>query len=136
MFGKTLKIIYYVAVIAVVVMVVVFYFQAKQYASASEFATTDVGAFVNDFYDWALKICIGLAVVMLMYAGYLYVTSAGNTDQNNRAKEFIISSLTGLVFLILASLVFNTLESKPGQQTAPVENSSEESPVIPLEART
>lgn len=112
MFGKILKITYYVSVIAVIVVTLVFYFQVKQYASANEFATTDVGAFVKDFYDWALKICIGLAVVMLMYAGYLYVTSAGNTDQNNRAKEYIVGTLSGLVFLILASLVYNTLESK------------------------
>lgn len=110
MFGKILKITYYVSITITIIIVLIYYYQS----ASAEFLTgssQNIQEWVKEFYDWAIKICIGLAVIMLMYSGYLYVTSAGNTEQIGRAKEYIISALSGLVFLILAGLIFGTLKS-------------------------
>ena len=107
--SKILSYLYIFSILTVFSTVGWMYFSQKQIISASEFNSSSLDTFVNDFYPWAMTISIGLAVIMLMYSGYLYVTSAGNTDNMNKAKEYIVGALTGLAFLMLAALIFRTL---------------------------
>ena len=50
-----------------------------------------------------------LAVVMLIYAGVQYITSAGNPVQVAKASKTITASVTGLVIAILAYAIVTTL---------------------------
>jgi hypothetical protein len=61
--------------------------------------------YISNIYNWSIGIAAGLAVIMLIYAGYLYVTSAGNPESINLAKEVIIGAIAGFVFLVLAALI-------------------------------
>lgn len=61
--------------------------------------------YISNIYNWSIGVAAGLAVIMLIYAGYLYVTSAGNPESINLAKEIIIGAIAGFVFLILAALI-------------------------------
>lgn len=42
------------------------------------------------------------AVIIMILAGYFYVTSGGNPSSTKRAREAIIYSVVGLVVIILA----------------------------------
>lgn len=112
-YTKAVKYAYYISLAIVAITIALIYLYTKQVITAddAQFVTTDLTSFVQDFYKWALTISISLAVLMLVYAGYLFVTSAGNVDQVNKAKEYIIGALSGLVFLILASLIYQTLQT-------------------------
>ena len=74
-----------------------------------EFFGTDLKTYSEKLYAWSIGIAGSLAIIMLIYAGYLYVVSMGNTDQINSAKEIIIGALSGLALLILASLILRGL---------------------------
>lgn len=65
--------------------------------------------FVANFYAWSIGIGIALAILMLIYAGYIMITSAGIPERIGFAKEVIVGSLTGLGLLIAAKLILNIL---------------------------
>jgi len=65
--------------------------------------------FVANFYNWSIGAGIGLSILMLIYAGYMMITSAGVPERIGFAKEIIVGSLTGLALLIGAKLILNLL---------------------------
>jgi hypothetical protein len=61
--------------------------------------TSDKGLIKNvllPVYFWAGA----LAVIIIIVAGFLYVTSNGNPSQVTRAKNAIIAAVVGLVFVL------------------------------------
>lgn len=64
---------------------------------------------VNQIYVWSLGLAALLAVLMVVLGGYLYMTAAGNAEQATKGKEYIWSSLIGLILLFLAYLLLNTI---------------------------
>lgn len=109
-YENIIKYAYFLSLVFIFSLATVSYLFQKQYIVADEiFKSESLDAFVNEFYPWAITVSSGLAVIMLIYSGYLYVTSAGNTEQITKAKDYISSALFGLAFLILASLIFKTI---------------------------
>ena len=53
---------------------------------------------LNTVYFWAAVI----AVVVIIVAGFLYVTSVNNSGQITRAKNAILGAVIGLVVILLA----------------------------------
>lgn len=53
---------------------------------------------LNAAYFWAGIIC----VIIIITAGYFYVTSAGNASTVKRAKDALVGAVVGLVVIILA----------------------------------
>lgn len=104
--------LYYASVGLISISAGISLFIKKQAVDASEmFGTSSLKVFFESFYPWAVTICGSLAIIVVMYAGYLYVGSAGRVDEINKAKEYIIGTLTGLAFLILSGLIFQTLRT-------------------------
>lgn len=63
----------------------------------------DIGDFVaKKFFPWALGIGGGVAMLLLMYASFLYTTSRGNPEKLKRARDFMNSALIGLLVIIFA----------------------------------
>lgn len=114
MYSKIIKYLYYISITIFVGAVGFTYYSKTQSLSADEFSSQGLSQYMDKFYPWAISVCSGLAIIMLIYSGYLYVTSAGNVEQVNKAKEFIVGALSGLALLVLASLVFKTLASPVG----------------------
>lgn len=85
------------------------FFPSAQAKESEFFGGQTVSQYMEGLYNWSIGIAAGLAVIMLIYAGYLYTTSAGNPEQINLAKEVIIGAISGLVFLILAALILQSL---------------------------
>lgn len=60
---------------------------------------TNIGDYISLVMGRVLPLLGGIALLMMIYAGYLYMTSQGNTDQINKAKDIIIGVLVGIVLI-------------------------------------
>ncbi len=67
------------------------------------------GAFVANFYQFALMIGGILALGAIVYGGVRYVASAGNPSAQSDGKEWIWGALIGLLLLAGAYLVLNVV---------------------------
>ena len=70
--------------------------------SASSFSIKNI---LFAVYFWAGAI----AVVVIIIAGFMYVTSVNNSQQITRAKNAILSSVIGLVVILLAFAITNVV---------------------------
>lgn len=66
-------------------------------------------AYITAVLGYAQKVGVALATLMLIYAGYKYMTSQGNPTAVNEAKDIIIGSLSGLALLFLTTLLLSIL---------------------------
>lgn len=55
--------------------------------------------------DILLRIAAILAVAFIVYAGYKYTTSQGDSNKTAEAKDTIINALIGLAIAVSASLI-------------------------------
>ncbi|MDD3066297.1 MAG: pilin [Candidatus Gracilibacteria bacterium] len=53
-----------------------------------------------------------LAITALIYAGFLYITAFGNEEQTGKAKKIILWVVVGIVLIISAYAIVNTLVSE------------------------
>jgi len=64
----------------------------------------------------SIKIVLGflgiIAVVLILYAGFKWMTSQGNEDQVGDAKKIIIASVIGLVIILSAYIIANFVISQ------------------------
>lgn len=68
-----------------------------------------LSCYVSNLYNWAIGAGVAVAVIILMYAGYLMITSSGDPQKTGFAKEIIVGALTGLALLAGARLILNVL---------------------------
>jgi hypothetical protein len=64
---------------------------------------------VGLIYRYALSIAAALATIRIVYGGFLYVISAGNSSKQSEAVDIITSAVWGLVLLAGAYLLLNTI---------------------------
>lgn len=55
--------------------------------------------------NWALAIAFIAAVVVLIYGGFMYITSAGNQDNATKGKTAIVNALIGIVIIVLSYII-------------------------------
>jgi hypothetical protein len=67
------------------------------------------GAFIANFYQFALMIGGILAFGVIVFGGVKYIASAGNPSGQSEGKEWIWGALTGLLLLAGAYLVLHTI---------------------------
>lgn len=90
----------------------------------------DMGAFIaQKFFPWSLGIGGGVAMLLLMYASFLYTTSRGNPDKLKKARDYMNSALIGLLVIIFAVFLLQLIgvtilripgfDEKPPTTTAP-----------------
>lgn len=63
-----------------------------------------------------------LAVIMIIYAGFRYVTSGGSDDAVKGAKNTIIYAIIGLVVVALAQIIVHFVINKTAQASFPCKN--------------
>lgn len=66
-------------------------------------------SYISDFYKFFLRSGSILVVLMLVYAGYILLTSQGDSGKITTAKEIILGSILGLIILILIPLFIRFL---------------------------
>ncbi len=63
--------------------------------------------YVRAIYAFSMKVAVALATLMVIYAGYKYLTSRGESGAINEAKDILFSTLMGAALLMLVLLVAN-----------------------------
>ncbi len=76
---------------------------AKEVAEQGSFdKTVTFDNMAGDIIQLALSILGVLFVIFMIYAGYLWLTAAGNEQKVSKAKRIIFQSIIGLVLVIAA----------------------------------
>lgn len=75
-----------------------------------------VGTFLNGtIYNKLLWFLTAAAIASVVYGGFAYITSAGDTDKASQAKSIIIYSILGIIVLTgalyLMQIMFNLVQS-------------------------
>lgn len=76
-------------------------------AGESNLAGDDVGTIVRNVVNALLYVIGALSVIMLIWGGIRYTTSAGNANSVTSAKNTILYAVIGLIVAILAYAIVN-----------------------------
>ncbi len=57
----------------------------------------------------ALGIAFAVAVIMVIYGGYQYITSAGNEEKATAGRQTLIYALIGIVIVLLSFVIVNAV---------------------------
>jgi len=66
---------------------------------------TDFAAFVLEMINWAINFAAILAVIMIIVAGFQYITSMGDEKKISSANRSLIFALIGMILVFLAPSV-------------------------------
>ena len=72
-------------------------------------STSTPGAYIANFYQFALMIGGVLAFGVIVYGGVKYMASAGNPSGQGDAKEWIEAALLGLLLLVGAYFILDVI---------------------------
>lgn len=64
---------------------------------------------VSSLITILLGIAFSLTVIGIIVGGFVYLTSAGNEDRAERGKEIVTNSIIGLVVIILAFVIVQSI---------------------------
>ena len=65
--------------------------------------------YIEAVYGFAIKAGAALSVLMIIYAGFKYLSSQGNPSAINEAKDIIIGTLSGFAMLLLVYYLLTIL---------------------------
>lgn len=74
-----------------------------------------VGDIAEKIIAWILLFAGAVAVLFIIWGGFLYVTSAGNKDRIEQAKKTLTYAIVGLIVIILARFIVNFIDFNIGQ---------------------
>lgn len=66
---------------------------------------TDLPSLIKKIIDWALYFAAIVAVIMIIYGGFIYMTSAGDSSKAGKGRSTLVNALIGLVMIVLSYLV-------------------------------
>lgn len=61
--------------------------------------------FLGQLLGWAVGIGGGLAFILIVYAGFMIMTAAGNPERLKAGQELLTSAISGLILLIFSIFV-------------------------------
>ncbi len=64
-----------------------------------------IAQWVSWFYSYAIAISGTIAIIIIMVAGFLWITSAGDPSKINQAKDLIKSAVLGLTLIFVAYIL-------------------------------
>jgi amino acid transporter len=65
----------------------------------------DLEGFTGSILTWFLGFAGAFAVLAVVYAGFMYITSAGNSDQAEKAKKNLTWAIIGVILVALSSFI-------------------------------
>lgn len=68
-----------------------------------------IGEFVKYVIVWAFRLAGVFAFIMILFAGFQYLTAGGNTNQQKEAQERIFNAIIGIILLFSFWLILNTI---------------------------
>lgn len=95
-------------------------FSVESIGSQLGLGDADLKTTVLNIIRWLLGIMTLIAVVMIIYAGFVWLTAAGNEDNVDKAKKIISAAVIGLIVVLLAwAIVIFVTRSTANVTTAP-----------------
>jgi len=64
---------------------------------------------INDIVLWLLGFVGALAVLMIIVAGIMYLTSGGDEGRVEKAKQWLIYAIVGLIVALLGWVIVSTV---------------------------
>ncbi|PIZ48042.1 hypothetical protein COY29_04345, partial [Candidatus Woesebacteria bacterium CG_4_10_14_0_2_um_filter_39_14] len=58
---------------------------------------------------WAVGIGGGIAFLLIIYAGFMIMTSAGNPERLKAGQELLTSAISGLILLIFSVVILKII---------------------------
>lgn len=68
-----------------------------------------IGEYFAAIFNWLMAIVGGVATVMVMIGGFIYLTAAGDQGRVSKAKEMISNALVGLLLAVGSYLILYTI---------------------------
>ncbi len=75
--------------------------------SAGLSASTDLATIIGSLINVFLTILGIILLVLILYAGFLWMTAGGETDKTKKAKDIMINAVIGLIILLAAYAISN-----------------------------
>jgi len=69
----------------------------------------DAQSFIVFILRWALGIAGGIAFLLTVFASFQIITSSGNPEKIQAAKELLVSAIGGLILLILSFFILDLI---------------------------
>ncbi|MFA6588297.1 MAG: pilin [Patescibacteria group bacterium] len=88
------------------------------FAGSLGFTSTDLKATILNVITFVLGLLGLIAVIMILYGGFIWLTAGGNEDKVDSAKKIISSACIGLVVVLLAWAIVNFVLKTTNQVTA------------------
>lgn len=66
---------------------------------------------LNNIVNWLLVIAAPIAVIMTIWAGYLFMTGGSNEEQIKKARSTLLYVVIGIVVLILSKAIITLVAS-------------------------
>jgi len=73
---------------------------------------------ITGWTNFVLPFVSAIAIVALVYAGFLYLTAFGNDEQSSKAKKIIMWVVVGIILIISSYAIVNTLIQTDGSSSA------------------
>ena len=67
--------------------------------------TSDISTLLSNIVNFLIKLAIPISAILIVYAGFLYITSAGNEEKVKTAQKALIWALVGFAVILIASSV-------------------------------
>lgn len=61
--------------------------------------------FLSSILSWAVGVGSGIAFLLMLYAGFMIMTAAGNPERIKAGQELLTSAVAGLILLIFAVFI-------------------------------
>jgi len=95
----------------------IFYFHPSQAIAVEEVdleiiqfdSQEGINSLVKYIIKWALRLAGVFAFIMIVYAGFQYLISGGNTAQQKDAQQRIVSAIIGIILLFAFWIILNTI---------------------------
>lgn len=68
---------------------------------------SDLGGFITQIINWGIGFAAVVAVIMLIAAGFLYITANGDENKIGKATKTLTFAIVGLVICFIAVLLVN-----------------------------
>lgn len=77
----------------------------------TDFTRNDLVDTLNSLANWLLGIIAVIAVILILWGGFLYITAAGNQEKLDKGKGVVIYGLIGVLVAILAFAIVSFVAS-------------------------
>jgi len=67
--------------------------------------TSDISALASNIVNFLIWLAIPITAILIVYAGFLYITSAGNEEKVKTAQKALIWAIVGFAVVLIASSV-------------------------------